>query len=78
MANIAVFAYCLWQRRWEFNILPHVLFPLISADATHQSAGPASRPMAEAVSMQDIQVGVRERAALRVIDQPYGATAMLS
>ena len=30
IANIAVFAYYFWQRRPEFNIVLHVLFPLIS------------------------------------------------
>src|ERR1700729_4222140 len=31
MANAAVFAYYYWQRRSEFNIVLHVLFPLIYA-----------------------------------------------
>ena len=30
VANIAVFAYYFWQRRSEFNIILHVLFPQIS------------------------------------------------
>jgi amino acid transporter len=30
VANAAVFAYYLWQRRSDFNIILHVLFPLIS------------------------------------------------
>lgn len=33
MANAAVFAYYYWQRRPEFNIVLHVLFPLISTAA---------------------------------------------
>jgi len=33
MANAAVFAYYYWQRRGEFNIILHVLFPLISSAA---------------------------------------------
>jgi amino acid transporter len=33
MANAAVFAYYYWQRRSEFNIVLHVLFPLISSAA---------------------------------------------
>jgi len=33
MANAAVFAYYLWQRRREFNIILHLLFPLISTGA---------------------------------------------
>jgi amino acid transporter len=33
MANAAVFAYYYWQRRGDFNIVLHVLFPLISTAA---------------------------------------------
>jgi amino acid transporter len=33
MANAAVFAYYFWQRRPEFNIILHVLFPLVSTAA---------------------------------------------
>jgi amino acid transporter len=33
MANVAVFAYYLWQRRSDFNIILHVIFPLISTGA---------------------------------------------
>jgi amino acid transporter len=33
MANVAVFAYYLWQRRSNFNILLHIVFPLISTGA---------------------------------------------
>jgi amino acid transporter len=33
IANVAVFAYYTWQRRSEFNILLHVIFPLISTGA---------------------------------------------
>jgi len=33
MANVAVFAYYLWQRRHEFNLILHLLFPLISTGA---------------------------------------------
>jgi len=33
MANAAVFAYYLWQRRSDFNIILHVLLPLISTGA---------------------------------------------
>jgi len=33
VANVAVFAYYFWQRRAEFNIVLHVLFPLISTGA---------------------------------------------
>jgi amino acid transporter len=33
MANAAVFAYYYWQRRGDFNIILHVLFPLISSAA---------------------------------------------
>jgi amino acid transporter len=33
IANVAVFAYYLWQRRGEFNYILHVLFPLISTGA---------------------------------------------
>ena len=33
MANVAVFAYYLWQRRSDFNIFLHVIFPLISTGA---------------------------------------------
>lgn len=33
MANAAVFAYYLWQRRSDFNVILHVLFPLISTGA---------------------------------------------
>ena len=33
IANVAVFAYYLWQRRREFNVILHVVFPLISTGA---------------------------------------------
>jgi uncharacterized integral membrane protein len=33
IANVAVFAYYFWQRRSEFNIILHILFPLISTGA---------------------------------------------
>jgi len=33
IANVAVFAYYGWQRRSEFNILLHIVFPLISTGA---------------------------------------------
>ena len=33
VANVAVFAYYLWQRRGEFNVILHLLFPLISTGA---------------------------------------------
>ncbi len=33
VANVAVFAYYLWQRRGEFNVILHVLFPLVSTGA---------------------------------------------
>ncbi len=33
MANAAVFAYYFWQRRSDFNIILHVLFPLMSSAA---------------------------------------------
>jgi amino acid transporter len=33
MANAAVFAFYYWQRRGDFNIVLHVLFPLISSAA---------------------------------------------
>src|SRR5215469_8331814 len=33
IANVAVFAYYGWQRRSEFNILLHIVFPLISTAA---------------------------------------------
>lgn len=33
MANVAVFAYYLWQRRSDFNIFLHIIFPLISTGA---------------------------------------------
>ena len=33
MANAAVFAYYFWQRRSDFNIILHVLFPLVSSAA---------------------------------------------
>jgi amino acid transporter len=31
MANVAVFAYYFWQRRSEFNVILHVVFPVISS-----------------------------------------------
>jgi amino acid transporter len=33
MANAAVFAYYFWQRRSDFNIILHVLLPLVSSGA---------------------------------------------
>jgi amino acid transporter len=33
MANAAVFAYYYWQRRSEFNIILHIIFPLVSTGA---------------------------------------------